>query len=289
MISFTVIVPNLNTPGVGRTLQSLEEQDFDRSAYEVIVVGMDKQGQVRESELVRFDRTEVPLSPAKARNRGARQARGEVIAFIDADCVARADWLVSLARCFQDPSVSVVGGGVSFASGGYWTLADNLSMFHEYMIIHPPGLRQQLPSLNLALRRQVFERSGGFDERYPRPAGEDADLTIRLRREGHPLNFEPGAVVVHSPPRHRLADLLRHAYYQGKYSTKVDPRHASEPGLPRLLRTRAGVLLAAPLLAGAVTLRIYFSDEKLLTYWYTAPAIYLAKIAWCIGAANHPA
>lgn len=289
MTSFSVIIPNLNTPGVGRTIQSLEEQAFDRSAYEVIVVGMDQQGLVRESELVRFDRTETPLSPAKARNRGARQAQGELIAFIDADCIARADWLATLQKRFQDPSVSVVGGGVSFESGGYWTLSDNLSMFHEYMMIHLPGQRQQLPSLNLAMRRVSFESLGGFDERYPRPAGEDADLTIRLRRDGHQLYFEPGAVVVHSPPRHRLVDLLRHAYYQGKYSTKVDPRHAAEPGLPPVLRTRAGILLAAPLLAGAVTLRIYFSHKKLLTYWYTAPAIYLAKIAWCIGAANHPA
>jgi cellulose synthase/poly-beta-1,6-N-acetylglucosamine synthase-like glycosyltransferase len=288
LLAFSIVIPNLNTPGVGNAITSLENQDLERSAYEIIVVGMDKYGLIRDSELLTFDRSEQPLPPAMARNRGAAQARGEVLVFTDADCVARPDWLSMLAARFIDPAVDVVGGGIEFDSHNYWTTSDNLSMFYEYLAIQPAGERRQLPSLNLAIRRRIFAEIGGFDERYPRPAGEDADLTIRLRNKGHHLYFEPGAVIFHDPPRHHLADLLRHAYYQGKYSTKADPRYRKGEGFPGIIGTRTGFIIFAPVLAAGATFKIIRNKSILRRYWATAPAIFLAKIAWCIGASNHP-
>jgi cellulose synthase/poly-beta-1,6-N-acetylglucosamine synthase-like glycosyltransferase len=284
---FSIVIPNLNSPVVDRTITSLEIQEFDRSQYEVIVVGMDRLGLVRESQLVRFDRSDSPLSPAQARNQGANHSNGEIIAFIDADCVAAPDWLSILGERFKDPNVAVVGGGIEFEKRNYWTISDNLSMFYEYLAFHPAGERRQLPSLNLAIRRSIFIELGGFDERYPRPSGEDADLTIRLRYKGYCLHFEPDAVIYHLPPRDSFKDLLRHAYYQGQYSTKMDPRYSATESLPGLLHTRAGVLLFAPFLAAASTLRIYRLSKSLWRYWLSAPAIYLAKLAWCIGASQH--
>jgi cellulose synthase/poly-beta-1,6-N-acetylglucosamine synthase-like glycosyltransferase len=286
MIRFSVIIPNLNSPTIGLTIRSLENQGYP--AEQIIVVGMDKFGLVHESDLIHFDRSDVPLSPARARNRGSRQAYGEVLVFIDADCIAQPDWLLILSRRFMDPGVSVVGGGVDFLSTNYWTLSDNISMFHEFLNLTPSGERNQLPSLNLAIRRPVFELIGGFDEHYPRPSSEDADLTIRLRRDGYRLYFDPKAIVAHRPPRNRLRDLVFHGYYQGKYSTKVDPRYGGQEALHGLLRTRIGLIGCSMLLAAAVTIRIFIHVPALLKFWYTAPAIFLEKMAWCFGAANHP-
>jgi len=285
---FTVIIPDLHTPNVDQAVRALEDQDYDRSRYEVIVVGIDKFGVVRESDVTHFDRTDHPLSPAQARNRGAAQAGGEILVFTDADCIPHPDWLSVLAECFASADVNIVGGGVELDNSNYWTLSDNLSMFYEYLAFHPAGERRQLPSLNLAIRHSLFNEVGGFDERYPRPAGEDADLTIRLRKLDYHLYFEPRAVVIHRPLRSQLADLLWHSYYQGKYSTKVDPRYSAEEGLPWPLRTQWGLILSAPLLGAVVTLRIFHKYRNLRKYWYNSPAIYLAKLAWCIGAANRP-
>ena len=143
-----------------------------------------------------------------------------------------------------------------------------------------------MPSLNLAIRRAVFRQVGGFNERYPRAAGEDADLSLRLRQHGHVLWFEPRAAVRHIPPRHRLTDLLRHAYYQGQYSVKVNPRYADSAGLPWPWRTRIGLLAGAPLLAAGATLRLFWAPAA-RRYWFTMPAILLAKLGWCVGAARH--
>ena len=285
---FSVIVPNYNSPMIDRTLESLARQSFDRERYEVIVVGMDQHNLIRESPCVRFDRSAQRLSAAAARNRGAAQADGEVLAFIDADCIAQVDWLAVLAERFADQSVNVVGGGVSFEAGNYWTFTDNLSTFHEYLATHAAGVKRQLPSLNFAVRRDAFRQVGGYDERYPRAAGgEDIELTLRLRRQGYRLNFEPRAMVRHAPPRNRLRDLLRHGFNQGKYSTKVDPRYARLEGLPWPLYTRWGVLIAAPLLATLVSMRVLRAID-----WRkqarVLPAVWLNKFAWCVGAACRP-
>jgi len=284
---FSVIVPNYNSPTIERTLESLDRQSFDRERYEVIVVGMDQHNLIHENNRMRFDRSTRRLSAAAARNRGAAQANGEVLIFIDADCIAQIDWLTVLADRFADRSVSVVGGGVSFEARNYWTLADNLSMFYEYLATRAASVKRQLPSLNLAIRRDAFRQVGGFDERYPRAAGEDADLTIRLRLQGYRLNFEPRAVVLHAPSRNRPRDLLQHGFYQGKYSTKVDPRYTQTEGLSWPLRTRWGVLIAAPLLATIVSLRV-LTAVGWRKYGRTLPAVWLNKLAWCVGAACRP-
>jgi len=283
-----VVVPILNSPSISNLITSLENQTLDRDQYEVIIVGMDAYQRVHTSDLVFFDRCQRPLSPAEARNRGVAQSRGEIIVFTDADCVADTEWLKILAERFTDPHVTVVGGGVKFHTKNYWTLADNLSMFYEYLAILPPGYRQQLPSLNLAIRHDVFTQIGGFDERYPMPSGEDADLTIRLKRNGHILHFEPKAIVSHEPTRNRIIDLVCHGYYQGKFSTKVDPRYAQDEGLPPLIRSRIGLLLFAPIIAVMGSYRVVSSNRYILRYWYTLPAIYMSKLSWCLGAAFHP-
>jgi cellulose synthase/poly-beta-1,6-N-acetylglucosamine synthase-like glycosyltransferase len=288
MMFFSIIIPNLDTPTVDEAILAIERQDYYHSQYELIVVGMDRFGLIHESDITHFIRSDQPLSPAKARNRGASQAKGEVLVFTDADCIPYPNWLSVLARRFASPDVEIVGGGVEFDTSNYWTLSDNLSMFYEYHTTHANGERSQLPSLNLAIRRSLFNKAGGFDERYPRPAGEDADLTIRLRKLGQHLWLEPTASVFHRPPRGRLVDILQHGFYQGKYSTKVDPRYSAEEGLPWLLRTRCGVFLSGPILGAVVTLRIFFKYRNLRKYWYTSPAIYLTKLAWCVGAANRP-
>lgn len=285
---FSLVVPNLHSMLVNETIMSLEQQEFDHRDFEVIVVGMDKHSLVRTSSLVRFDRSEHPLSPAAARNRGARQAHGDVLVFIDADCIAYPNLLRMYSERFSNESVNVLGGGVDFERKSYWGIADNISAFHDYLISLSQGERQLLVTINLAVRRAVFEQTGGFDERYPHPSGEDSDLSVRLRSQGYVLHFEPRAAVLHKPPRNSLASAVRHSFLQGMYSIKLDPRYVSEPGLPRLLRNRIGVILFSPLIAGAITTRIFFVDRTLRRYLKTFPAVFISKMAWCFGAASRP-
>ena len=147
MKRFSVVIPTLNSPIIDRTLESLESQTFPRDEFEVIVVGVDKFGLIKTNDLIRFERSNEPLSPATARNRGAKNARGNILVFIDADCIAHPEWLASFDQQFHDSDTSVVGGGIDISSRSYWTLADNLATFHNYLFTHAAGRRDQLPSL----------------------------------------------------------------------------------------------------------------------------------------------
>lgn len=285
MSRVSVIIPNLHSPVVGQTIASVRNQD-SAVLREIIVVGQDRHGQVCSDDVVRFIRTPQPVTPAVARNMGARAARGELLAFIDADCLAADDWLVRLTEPYVDSGVTVVGGSVTFPADNYWTFSDNLATFHEYLPVTRRGTREILPSLNLSMYAATLAGVGWFDERYPFAAGEDADLSLRLRLGGHRLQFEPSAVVTHCPQRRSASALLVHAYRFGRYSPRVDARYWEALGVPRLFRHGWAILLAAPLLAADVIRRMVLNDGLGLRYVWAWPAVYLAKLAWCAGAAG---
>jgi cellulose synthase/poly-beta-1,6-N-acetylglucosamine synthase-like glycosyltransferase len=279
---YSIIIPNLNSPIIHHTIESLEAQcqAFDA---EVLVVGKDAPGLVEPSRLVRFVDTGVPVIAAVARNRGVDLAHGEILCFLDADCIPRADWLKRIHERFEDPQVQVVGGGVDTNQRGYWSLCDHVSSFHEYLVTCQAGIRLMLPSLNLVMRRSVFDSVGGFAER---PAGEDADLTTRLRLDGYLLQFDPRMVVSHLPARHTASQAIEHALLAGCYSIKVDPawRARLHPAFP--LRHPLLLLLFSPVLALGTTLRIYLGDRSLWKWWHLMTGIFALKLAWCWGAAR---
>jgi cellulose synthase/poly-beta-1,6-N-acetylglucosamine synthase-like glycosyltransferase len=279
----SIIIPNLHSPVIGQTLASLRAQDF-AGEFEVIVVGQDKPGRVTEDERTRFIRAPQPVAPAVARNLGIRAARGDVLAFLDADCTAAPDWLTRLSAPYADPEVAVVGGSVDFPDDNYWTLCDNVATFYEFLSTSVAGTRELLPSLNLSVRASVLREVGLFDERYPFPAGEDADLTTRLRLRDYVLHFEPRARVTHHPQRSRFSAVVRHAYNFGRYSVKVDPRYQAGLKVSGVLRHEWVVLLCAPALAASVTARVVLATGW--RYWTTWPVVFVAKWIWCFGAAR---
>ena len=281
----SVVIPNLNSVVVDSTLSALHHQEFDMTRVEVLVVGLDEPGLVQADRLIHKISTGTPAPPAVARNIGAQNAQGDILCFIDADCVPDRHWLRNLVETYDEPDITVVGGGVAFPTERYWRLADNIATFHPYLHTSPAGTRDQLPSLNLSFRREVWETVGPFDERYPYPTGEDADWTTRARLAGHRLRFEPSAVVAHYPPRTTLGNLWRHAVGFGQYSVKVDERYQAALGLPSVFRHWLLVLLTTPVLAAFATGRV-LSNRHLGRYAHTSPAIYLAKVGWCWGAAK---
>lgn len=286
-MKFSVIIPDLNTPVIDKTINSLIAQSLTPDLFEIIVVGRDDIHAMTPNFRVHFDVTERPFSPVEARNRGAQQALGDFLVFLDADCICPTDWLETLNQLLDNREIDMVGGGVCTTTDNYWTLADNLSMFHEFMVWQPAGHKSSFPSLNLAIRRSVFGSVGGFNQSYPVPAGEDTELTERLAEAGYDGWFEPSFWVLHEPPRNSFKHLLKHGFMQGKYSPKI--RYPDRPGhFPNWLRNVWSLRLLSPLLAIGIVFKI-FSQPRHWKFIYTLPAIFASKVAWCFGAASSPA
>ncbi len=131
-------------------------------------------------------KTPRQTGPGGARNLGAEQARGEVLFFVDADCVVKPDTLDRVAQTFVNyPDVAAVFGSYDDEPAEENFISQYKNLFHRF--VHQQG-RVEAETFWAgcgAMRRDVFLSVNGFDaERYPRPAIEDIELGYRLRAKG---------------------------------------------------------------------------------------------------------
>ncbi len=191
MPRFSIIVPCFNAAAtLGATLDSLRAQDFPD--WEAILVDDGSTdatpallaGAAGQDARIRW-RHNPRRGPSAARNHAAlAEARGEILAFCDADDLWSPDKLSRLNRAFADsPALDAAYGRVAFFSGDparpdtVSTLAANpLSM------VTLLGENPVCTLSNLAIRRTAFVRSGGFDEALVH--NEDLDWLIRLAGQG---------------------------------------------------------------------------------------------------------
>ena len=285
-MKFSVVIPNLHSPVLDQTLAALATQTWPREQTDVVVVGPDRYGYTARFPFVIHLDPPAAKGASAARNVGIRATEGEVVVFLDADGVPRPDWLARYAAWFSNPGVSVVGGGVEWRwDEPYWTVCDNVSRFYAMAASAPPGERPNLPTLNLAVRRTALEQVGLFNEGFFARIGEDTELCARLRRAGHRVHFDPSIVVEHRQARATFRVVWRTAWQQGYHSVKVDPAYADDAGFPRPLRHPLALRLASPAIAAAVTLNI-FRQRPAFRWRPVWPGVYLAKLAWCWGAAE---
>ncbi|OFX25244.1 MAG: mycofactocin system glycosyltransferase [Anaeromyxobacter sp. RBG_16_69_14] len=204
-----------------RCLESLTRVRYPGENVEVLVVDDGSRDETRD--VARAMGASVILSggegrgPAAARNRGASQARGEVLAFLDSDCAASEEWLAELAPMFQDPDVAAVGGRVNGMHAS--SALDRYEAEMSSLCLGARGRSGQhgkdtfyLPSCNLLVRRRDFADSGGFREELQ--VAEDVDLSWRLRDRGRKIVYTPAGSIVHEH-RNRLGAFLRRRFQYG--------------------------------------------------------------------------
>jgi GT2 family glycosyltransferase len=190
----------------------------DPPPHEVVVV-ID-----HNDDLLRRARRELPRARvvaneegrglSGARNTGVRHATGEIVAFLDDDARARPRWLQTLTRAFVDPAV-IGAGGVAlpvWESGApAWIPSEFLWVVGcSYRGLPPMASEIRNPiGANMAFRRSVLERVGGFTDGIGRvgrtPLGcEETELSIRARvATGGRIVQIPDAEVEHLVSRDR--------------------------------------------------------------------------------------
>jgi glycosyltransferase involved in cell wall biosynthesis len=183
--------------------------------------------------------------PATARNAGWRAARAPAVVFTDDDCVPQPGWLASLLRGLSTAEL-VQGRTIAMPEreSGRGPFARSLWVHEE------SGLYE---TCNMAYRRSVLERVGGFDEGFALPFGEDIDLGWRAKEGGARSSFDRDALVHHDvfPSRYlayvrdkkRRAGLVRAISRHPGIRDQLHSRYFYEASHPRALLAALGIVI----------------------------------------------
>jgi glycosyltransferase involved in cell wall biosynthesis len=142
----------------------------------------------------------------RARNAGVAAARGEIFVFTDDDCYPATDFLDRLAEVFRDPAVGFAGGRILLHDPHDSAVSIRTEQAPTVIPAHsvvPAGLIQ---GANMAFRRSVLERIGGFDDALGAGTpfcSEDVDAVARASAAGFTGGYFPGPTVAH---HHRRRD-----------------------------------------------------------------------------------
>jgi cellulose synthase/poly-beta-1,6-N-acetylglucosamine synthase-like glycosyltransferase len=175
---------------------------LDYSNYEVIIFPDTASDE-------KFDKTKIiptgRIGPAEKRDLALKYAEGEILAFLDDDAYPRSDWLKNAARHFEDERIGAVGGPavtpqndnlLRQASGKVY---ESKLCSGNYAYRYIPGKLMEVddfPSVNLIVRKDVFEQAGGFDSTYY--PGEDTKLCLDITKKiGKRIIYDPEVYVWH--------------------------------------------------------------------------------------------
>ncbi len=198
LASLSVIVPTYNCPHLDRCLAALRQSTYPQ--FEIIVVD-DASDRALGADLsgIRVLRLETRSGPAAARNSGARVATGTVLVFVDSDVMVRPATLERLARPFnQKEDIDAVFGSYDDAPAEKNFFSQYKNLFHHFTHQHSNSQSASFWAGCGAVRREAFERVGGFDQiRYRRPMIEDVELGSRLHANGYRIRLDKQLQVNH--------------------------------------------------------------------------------------------
>lgn len=195
-------------------LDSIAQLKYDN--FETLVINDGSSDNTRKLLEQRDDVRSFHLDRAglsAARNYGAEQATGEILAFTDDDCIVDPYWLSELSRMYETTEHEAVGGP---------NLSPKPSSLSLALTTAAPGapthvmltdtLAEHLPGCNLTVRKSAFTKVGGFDPIFE-TAGDDVDFCWRLRDAGYTLGFTGVAFVWH----HRRSTIWKYLKQQKGY------------------------------------------------------------------------
>lgn len=278
----SVIVPVSRMESASQTLASLAHQSYT-GEVEIIVVGGIANALAQDWPVICISLGQFDTA-GKARNLGAAHARGEVLLFLDDDCIVAEDWIERNVGALKLPNIGVVGARICGKSCSFFARCVDFTNFGYYL--HGHSKDGPVASASMGVRRTIFQLAGGFDETLS--SSEDIDFCYRVQRHGYRTVYRPDIIVSHDHRRDTLSKFLRYNYirgFTGGLTTKI--RHRDISLKNRLLysvRFPFVFLLFLPfvaLMATAQTVAMNLSENPDILLF--APFILGGKVAYEFG------
>lgn len=217
LISFVIPVRN-DAARLDRCLASIVRNEYPRNLVEIIVV--DNESTDGSANAARAYGAIVIKSTgdsvAQHRNRGARAALGGIIAFADSDHEITGNWIGTAVDALSDPTVAAAGAPCLTQPSPNWVQ-------EQYDGLRSRPVQREdvswLGSGNLAVKRSVFERIGGFNTSLI--ACEDVDLCNRITATGFRIVADPGLRSIHFGDPRTLKALFYGELWRGRDNLRV--------------------------------------------------------------------
>ncbi|MBI2470083.1 MAG: glycosyltransferase [Planctomycetes bacterium] len=278
----SVIIASFNAEKtITACLESLENQTIDKY-FEIIIVDSSSDGTAtlveKEFPEIRLYRFSERKFCGDARNFGISVAKGEIIAFIDADCRSDRNWVVGILKAHQSPNLAIGGAIANGNPDCYIGWAAYFCEFSHWMPNRHAGWLKDIAGANMSYKKRVFREYGLFLEKT---YCSDTEFHWRLEQNGHRLRFMPSILVSHQNIN-KFGKFLKHEFVHGRFFAQVRIQGQNFSNMQRWAYIVFSFLIPVRLF-----LRIVLNNIKNRIYFYhfmkSVPLLILGLISWSLG------
>ena len=218
-MKISIVITTKNEEGnIGTILTSMVDQE---KPFEIIIVdslSSDRTLEIAESFKDKFDELYIyqyESMPGGGKNYGVEQAKGECVAFVDADCTASPLWLKSMRESAQEHRI-VVGNTINVSTSKFDVSSSG--RIHFYW----KGKEVTWPGCNILYKKSIFQELGGYDPNLV--SAEDIDLNIRAVERGCKIYYDEDAALYHRM-RSNISSLAKQMFWRGHGRGQIMEKH----------------------------------------------------------------
>ncbi|MBI5742122.1 MAG: glycosyltransferase [Nitrospirae bacterium] len=275
----SIIIPVRNEEDyIQSCLHSVTKLDYSKEKYEVIVVDNNSTDSTREivsrfNDVIVLEKKTGTIGTV--RNFGARHARGEIIAFLDGDCVPDPQWLnIAITTLMTLRNVTVVGGIIALEKERSW--------IEEYWINYLNSKYQTkinyvstISSFCFVIKKETMEDIGGFNEQLI--TCEDSDLGYRISQTGRKLIVHKDIKVNHLRNAKTSWEFFGRQLWQGRANLKSFVSHKFEVNELYSIVTPLFYLLLIAYVTLSFVLSSFYFNKWVLILLIAIPVIITLK------------